>query len=109
MSQITVIIDREEISELNRTINEACINADIEARYNAAIAYMLLDNNDKAHSLTEKSTNSNDIQVFSPYFSVALLKFFDVFTSIIQAEIAMIICFSLSFFKLGLNFALAKI
>uniref|UniRef100_A0A0R3RUA2 Tetratricopeptide repeat protein 21B n=1 Tax=Elaeophora elaphi TaxID=1147741 RepID=A0A0R3RUA2_9BILA len=52
--------DREEISGLDQTINEAFTNADAEARYNAAIAYMLLDNSDKARSLIEKSTDSNN-------------------------------------------------
>ncbi|EJD76093.1 tetratricopeptide repeat protein 21B [Loa loa] len=54
--------DREEIFELDRTINEADINANMETRYNAAIAYMLLDNNDKARSIIEKSPDSNNIQ-----------------------------------------------
>uniref|UniRef100_A0A1I8EC19 TPR_REGION domain-containing protein n=1 Tax=Wuchereria bancrofti TaxID=6293 RepID=A0A1I8EC19_WUCBA len=53
--------DREEISELDQIINEAYINANDDARYNAATAYMLLDNNDKAHSIIE-STNSSNIQ-----------------------------------------------
>lgn len=63
-----IIIDREEISVLDRIIDEACNNATIQAKYNAAIAYMLLDNSDKARSLIEKSTDSNDIQVFSLSF-----------------------------------------
>ncbi|VDO33936.1 unnamed protein product, partial [Onchocerca flexuosa] len=54
--------DREEISELDRTINEAYNNADVEARYNAAMAYMFLDNNDKARSLNEKLIDSNNIK-----------------------------------------------
>ncbi|CAG9531744.1 unnamed protein product [Cercopithifilaria johnstoni] len=55
--------DREEISELDRTINEACKTADMQAKYNAAIAYTLLGNSDKACSLIEKSTDSNNIQL----------------------------------------------
>ncbi|VDN85933.1 unnamed protein product [Brugia pahangi] len=54
--------DREEISELDQIINEAFINASDDARYNAAIACMLLDNNDKAYSIIEKTINSSNIQ-----------------------------------------------
>uniref|UniRef100_A0A915PRR2 Tetratricopeptide repeat protein 21B n=1 Tax=Setaria digitata TaxID=48799 RepID=A0A915PRR2_9BILA len=55
--------DQEEISELDRTINSVWSNPDDdEARYNAALAYMLLDNNDKARSLTENFTDSSNIQ-----------------------------------------------
>ncbi|VBB28350.1 unnamed protein product [Acanthocheilonema viteae] len=55
--------DREEISELDRIINEACNNADMKAKYNAAVVYMLLDSNDKARCLIEESTDPNNIQL----------------------------------------------
>ncbi|KAM3724848.1 Tetratricopeptide repeat protein [Dirofilaria immitis] len=54
--------DREEISELDRTINEAYNDANVESRYNAAMAYILLDNNDKARSLIENLNDSNNIK-----------------------------------------------
>lgn len=71
------IIDREEISELDRTINEACNTADVQAKYYAAVVYMLLDNNDKAYSLIEKSNDSNNIQVVFLIFHPLLNLFID--------------------------------
>lgn len=58
------IIDREEISGLDRIIDEAYIHGSVAANYNAAVAYMLLDCNDKAYSIIERTIDHNKIEVF---------------------------------------------